>query len=273
MRIFKSYIVIILLIGTTLLTWNCVPEDETTRQQTDIFYLIDPLPDTVYVKGQEAITFEIETSDGLNADKIEEVTFYKSLEEPVTLGSEETIRGEETFLAKTSQIPGELTFTISDLLSGTGYNSEDEIPGGSFWNIRWEVTSNGKTLAPADTTELRFSCPSTMEGRYIATNNFCQTTPLELNIIKDTLTGRQDRYIIPDITANHLNECVGEGIPIPMTVTEACGAIAPNSSVFFGLRWNLLEGRWDPSTNTLTLRWTDTYTLNGQVVTSTFIRQ
>lgn len=273
MRIFKSVAAFFLLTGVALLSWNCVPEDETIRQQTDIFYVIDPLPDTVFIKGQEAITFEIETSDGLNADKIQEVNFYKSLEEPVSLGSEETVKGEETFLAKTSQIPSTITFSITELLQGTGYNSEDEIPGGSFWNIRWEVTSSGKTLAPADTTEMRFSCPSNMEGNYIATNDFCETTPLELNIIKDSVSGRQDRYIIPDITANHLNECVGEGIPIFMTVTEACNSIEPESSVFFGLRWNLLGGTWNEAAGTITLRWTDTYTLNGQVVTSTFVRQ
>ncbi len=272
MRIFQSFLATTLLIGVALLSWNCVPEDETIRQQTDIFYVIAPLPDTVFIKGQGAITFEIETSDGLNADKIAEVNFYKSLEEPVTLGSEQTVKGEESFLAKTSQIPGEISFSTSDLLAGTGYTSEDQIPGGAFWNIRWEVTSGGKTLSPTDTTKVRFSCPSTMEGRYIATNDFCATTPLELNIIKDTVSGRQDKYIIPDITANHLNECVGEGIPIFMTITEACNSIEPQSSVFFGLRWNLLGGTWDGN-NTFTLRWTDTYTLNGTVVTSTFVRQ
>ncbi|WP_375563056.1 hypothetical protein ACE193_11190 [Bernardetia sp. OM2101] len=273
MHIFKSCLAYILLLGVALLSWNCVPEDETTRQQTDIFYLIDPLPDTVFVKGQQSITFEIETSDGLNADKISEVTFYKSLESPVVLGSEETVRSEETFLSKTSQIPSEITFSTSELLAGTGYNSEDEIPGGSFWNIRWEVTSSGKTLAPADTTEMRYICPSNMEGRYIATNDFCQTTPLELNIIKDTVSGSQEKYIIPDITANHLSECVGEGVPIFMTVTESCGNIAPLSRVFFGLRWNLLGGTWNEATGTITLRWTDTYTLNGTIVNSTFVRQ
>ena len=273
MRIFQSFLAFLLLIGVAFLSWHCVPEDETIRQQTDFFYVIDPLPDTVFIKGQNSITFEIETSDGLNADKIEEVTFYKSLEEPITLGSEETVKGEETFLTKTTQIPGEVTFSIGELLEGTGYTSEDQIPGGSFWNVRWEVTSQGKTLSPVDTTEIRFSCPSNMEGRYIATNDFCQTTPLELNVIKDTITGRQDKYIIPDITANHLNECVGEGIPIFMTVTESCGNIEPMSRVFFGLRWNILGGRWNESTGVLTLRWTDTYTLNGTVVTSTFVRQ
>lgn len=272
MHIFKSIAVFALLIGVALLSWNCVPEDETIRQQTDIFYVIDPLPDTVFIKGQQAITFEIETSDGLNADQIDEVTFYKSVERPVTLGSEETVKGEESFLAKTSQIPGEVNFSITELLAETGYNSEDDIPGGAFWNIRWSVTSNGKTLNPTDTTKVRFSCPSTMEGRYIATNDFCQTTPLELNIIKDTLSGRQDKYIIPDITANHLAECVGEGVLINMTVTESCGQIAPEVAIFSGLRWNLLEGTWNGN-NTITLRWTDTYTLNGTVVTSTFVRQ
>ncbi len=273
MPIFKSYTAIMLLIGIAFLTWNCVPEDETTRQQTDIFYLIDPLPDTVYFKGQQSITFEIKSSDGLNSEKIQEVNFYKSLEEPVVLGSEETVKGEESFLAKTSQIPGEITFSISELLAGTGYNSEDEIPGGSLWNIRWEVTSEGKTLSPVDTIEMKYQCPSNMEGKYIATNDFCVTTPLELNIVKDTISGDQSKYIIPDITANHLNECVGEGIPIFMTVTEACGFIAPREDIFFGLRWKLLGGRWNEATGTLTIRWTDTYTLNGQEVISTFIRQ
>jgi hypothetical protein len=272
MHIFKSCLAYILLIGVALLSWNCVPEDETARQQTDIFYLIDPLPDTVFVKGQQSISFEIETSDGLNSDKISEVTFYKSLEKPVTLGSEEMIKSDETFLSKTSQIPSKINFSISELLAGTGYNSENDIPGGSSWNIRWEVTSLGKTLAPADTTKMRYICPSSMEGRYIGTNDFCQTTPLQLNIIKDTLSGSQEKYIIPDITANHLAECVGEGVPIFMTVTESCGNIAPLSRVFFGLRWNLISGTWDGN-KTLTIRWTDTYTLNGQIVTSTFIRQ
>jgi len=272
MRIFQSFLAFTLLVGVMLLNWSCVPEDESVRQQTDVFYVIDPLPDTVFIKGQESITFEIETSDGLNADKIEEVTFYKSLEEPITLGSKITVKGEESFLAKTSQIPGEITFTIADLLAGTKYNSENEIPGGSFWNVRWSVTSNGKTLNPTDTTEIKFQCPSTMEGRYIATNDFCETTPLQLTILKDSVSGSQNKYIIPDITANHLAICVGEGIPIFMTVIESCNLIEPQSTVFFGLRWNLLSGTWDGN-KTLTLRWTDTYTLNGQVVTSTFIRQ
>lgn len=273
MRIFKSFLAFALLIGIAFFCWNCVPEDQTVRQQTDVFYVIDPLPDTVFIKGQEAITFRIKTSDGLNSDKISEVNFYKTLESPITLGSEETVKSEETFLSKTSQIPGEITFSTSELLAGTGYNSESEIPGGSKWNIRWEVTSGGRTLAPIDTTKMRYICPSNMQGRYIATNDFCQTTPLELNIIKDTVSGSQEKYIIPDITANHLAECVGEGVPIFMTVTESCGNIEPLSRVFFGLRWNLLSGTWNESTGTITLRWTDTYTLGGQVVTSTFIRQ
>ncbi len=273
MRIFQSVLAYSLLIGVALLSWNCVPEDESIRQQTDVFYTIDPLPDTVYLRGQQNLSFEIETSDGLNADQIDEVTFYKILEEPVTLGSEETVQGQETFLAKTSQIPSNLTFDISELLAETGYNSENDLPGGAFWNVRWEVTSNGKTLSPTDTTKIRFECASTMEGRYLATNDYCQTTPLELNIIKDTTTGRQNEYILPDLTANHLNECVGEGIPIPFSITEACNAIEPMSEVFFGLRWEIKSGNWDENTGTLTIRWTDTYTLNGQVVTSTFVRQ
>jgi len=272
MRIFQSLLACVLLIGVALLNWNCVPEDETLRQQTDIFYVIDPLPDTVFIKGQQEIVFEIETSDGLNADKIDEVTFYKILEEPVTLGSEATVKGPESVLKKTSQIPGEISFSISELLAGTGYNSEDEIPGGAFWNIRWSVTSNGKTLSPTDTTEIKFQCPSNMAGRYVATNDFCRTTPLVLNIIADSVSGSQNKYIIPDITANHLSECVGEQVAIFMTVTESCNAIEPQSRVFFGLRWNLLGGTWDGD-KTLTLRWTDTYTLNGQVVISTFVRQ
>jgi hypothetical protein len=294
MRIFQSFLAIVLLIGVALLNWNCVPEDESVRQQTDPFVTIKPLPDTVYIKGQEpaGITFEIKTTDGLNSDKISEVTFYKSLEIPIVLGSEQTIKSSETFLTKTSQIPSDLTIGIQELINGvsidlpvfdpaTGtttivnktYNSESDIPGGAIWNIRWEVTANGRTLSPTDTTELEFLCPSNMQGRYIATNDFCASPSLELQVLKDSTSGASNKYIIPDITGNHLAECVGERTFIPFTVTESCGAIEPLSKSFFGLRWEIKSGIWNPNTNTLTIRWTDTYTLGGQIVTSTFIRQ
>ena len=52
MRIFKSFLAFALLIGIAFFCWNCVPEDQTVRQQTDVFYVIDPLPDTVFIKGQ-----------------------------------------------------------------------------------------------------------------------------------------------------------------------------------------------------------------------------
>ena len=271
MHIFKSYTIIFLLFGVVLLNWNCVPEDETTRQQTDVFYLIAPLPDTVFFRGQNVLSFEIKTSDGLDADKIDEVIFYKSLERPVVLGSEETIRGEETILAVTSQIPGEITFDIGQLLQGTGYNSESEIPPGAFWNIRWEVTSLGKTLAPVDTTEIKYQCLSNLAGRYSATNDFCATSPLLINIIADTVSGDQNKYIVPDFTANVVAECEGAGVLLSTTITEACGNIAPRSRTFASRNWNITGGSWNEQNGTLLIFWINP--LNGQSVTSTFVRQ
>jgi hypothetical protein len=261
------YFILILLIATT---WSCTKEDTPLAIQN-----IETLPYITYEKGQTPaeIVFEIKGENG-ESNNIESVSFYKSLEVRIPrFPIDSIVRSPEKFLKKVNQVPSELSISIEDLIKDTEYGDIDDIPLGVKWWITWVVRlKDGQTIPSKSTTQIYFNCISDLEGRYIATNDFCQTPPLVLNIISDTLSGDRNRYIIPDITANHLAVCTNQDVPIPFTIRVNCNTIEPISRVYFGLRWTIIDGTWDDN-STLIIRWTDTFTLNGEIVTSTFVRQ
>lgn len=282
MRIFKITLTIASLLGIALFSWSCVGEDVTARQQTTPAATLDPLPDTIYFRGQQpaSLTFDIETPNGNGADRIEKVDFFKTIKLPTTK-EDSFARSQEAFLTSISQVPSQLEITIQDLIAGTAYSSENEIPGGAVWDIRWEITlKNGKLLRPTDTTEITFRCPSSILNNpdevatYIGTHNGCQTDPVTVAIIRDIESRETNRYILSDLSAGYIEECNGAvNGRLPLKFSESCGIISSVETARFSIyRFPTLEGStWNESTKTFTIRWTNG--LDGETITSTFVKQ
>lgn len=281
MRILKIMLLSIFILGIALYNWSCVGEDVTARQQTSPAATLDPLPDTVYLRGQQpsSITFDIKTPNGSGADRIEKIDFYKSIKLP-TNKKDSFARSQETFLTSISQVPSQLEITIQELIAGTQYSSENEIPGGAIWDVRWEIKlKNGKLLRPTDTTEIDFRCSSSIlktqkeVATYIGTHNGCQANPVTVTIERDTLSKETNRYLISDIAAGYVSECNGaDNFKLPFSFSESCGTISKESKTFVIYVFAIKEqSRWDETTKTLTIVWTNP--LDGETVTSTFKRQ
>ena len=266
----KTYFHFILVLFITII-WSCTKEDEPLAIQT-----IESLTDTVYVKGQSPseITFQIKGKNG-ESNNIESVTFYKSLEIRIPRFPVDSITySQETLLKIVKEIPSELSISIEELIKDTEYRSIDDIPLGTTWKISWVVKLKDGQIIPSNrTAKIYFYCISNLAGIYKATNDFCQTTPLELYIAPDSISERPNRYILPDLTANHLAECAAQRVAMPIVIDVFCDKVEPTYRTFYGFRWHIIDGTWNSRTNTLTIRWTDTFSLDGQIVTSTFIRQ
>ncbi|AFM03861.1 hypothetical protein Fleli_1434 [Bernardetia litoralis DSM 6794] len=281
MRIFNIILASTFLVGMALFSWSCVGEDVTARQQTTAAATLEPLPDTVYLRGQQpaSLTFEIETPNGSGADRIEKVDFYKTIKLPTNKEDSFDI-SQETFLTSVTQVPSQLEMTVQDLITGTAYSTENEIPGGAIWDVRWEITlKDGKLLRPTDTTEIDFRCPSNLldspneVATYLASHNGCQAEPVNVTIERDTLSAETNKYLISDIAAGYVIDCNGEpNFRLPFGFSETCGIISKESKSFVSRRFAIIEGStWDDATKTLKIIWTNP--LDGQTITSTFVKQ
>lgn len=281
MRITKKILVGIFLLGIALYSWSCVGEDVTARQQTTPAATIDPLPDTVYLRGQQpaSLIFDIKTPNGSGADRIERIDFYKSIKLP-TSKVDSFVRSQETFLTTLTKVPSQLEVTIQDLIAGTAYSSENGVPGGAIWDVRWEIKlKDGKLLRPTDTTEIDFRCPSNLlnspneVATYIGTHNGCTTNPVTVTIERDVESRETNRYIISDIGAGYVIDCNGEpNFRLPFGFSEACGIVSKESKSFVSRRFAIIEGStWNEATKTLIIRWTNP--LDNATITSTFVRQ
>ena len=281
MRILKIILASVFLLGIALYSWSCVGEDVTARQQTTPAATLKPLPDTVYLRGQQpsSITFEIKTPNGSGVDRIEKIDFYKSIKLP-TNKKDSFERSQETFLTSVSQVPSQLEVTIQELIAGTQYSSENEIRGGAIWDVRWEITlKNGKLLRPTDTTEIDFRCSSSILSNpkeiatYVGTHNGCSSQPVTVTIEKDTLSKETNTYIISDMSAGYLESCEGAtNAKVIWKFSESCEIISKETAKYSIYLLPILEGtKWNEATKTLTIVWKNPIT--GENVTTTFKKQ
>lgn len=283
MRILKIMLLSIFILGIALYTWSCVGEDVTARQQTTPAATLKPLPDTVYLRGQQpaSLTFEIKTPNGSGADRIEKVDFYKSIKLP-TDKEDSFARSQEIFLTSVSQVPSQLEITIQELIAGTAYNSENDIPGGAIWDIRWEIKlKSGKLLRPTDTTQISFRCTSSILtnldeiATYVGTNDGCSPEPVMVTIQRNKEATNTNSYIISDMSSGYLENCNGGvNAKVLWKFSESCGIITSKEIPKFSTYLlPVQEGtKWDEATKTLTIVWKNT-SEEDKIITSTFVRQ